>query len=320
MEIYKDSSNRKICFELPVLPEDNTVEVKLTKDGVTLHTFNTVEYEDGSYCVTIPFRFVEYETDYELEWKIDYVEDGLADMVIRKQPFSVVVPYLSLREVKKILGPDATDEEAQTVETVTRRIINAYTGQSFGYGLKTLKVEGHGESALRLPERLVELEGISTLTATLNAYRAIVVSDGWYLKKGWSDSVTAIESTDEYFLGENITNDVEIGEPGYEKPGHGYIITAPGVTGRATSWRDDYPFSITGWWGYKSVPGPVQEAAKLLINDYACGEVAYRDRYLESIKAADWRLQFAERSWDATGNVRADHLLAEFVLADWAVI
>ncbi len=84
--------------------------------------------------------------------------------------------------------------------------------------------------------------------------------------------------------------------------------------------KNDYPFEITGDWGYKSVPAPVKEAARLLVNDYACSEQLYRDRYLESIKAADWRLQFSSRAWEYTGNVRADQLLSEYVILDWAVI
>jgi hypothetical protein len=235
------------------------------------------------------------------------------------QHYDVVTPYLTIAEVKKIF-PEATNEEAFDVEAAVRHVINAHCGQSFGYAVKTITVEGHGESALRLPERLIELTGLATLTATLNTHRSIITSDGWYLKKGWTDSITPIESTDEYFYGADVYNDAEPGEPGYEKPSHGPIIVAPGTHSRSTPWRDDYPFTITGKWGYLNVPQPVKEAAKLLVNDYACSEIAYRDRYLESIKAADWRLQFSSRAWEYTGNVRADHLLSEFVLLDWAVV
>jgi hypothetical protein len=232
--------------------------------------------------------------------------------------YEVASPYLSIREVREIIGDDATDDEVLQAEAAARHIINAHTGQSFGFTHKTLTVEGHGERALRLPERLVVLEGLSTLSATLNPRTAIIVSDGWYLKKGWSENVTAIPNDNLYFTGDDIS-DVLPGEPGYEKTGHGEIIVAPGST-QPSQWRDDYPFTIIGWWGYEHVPTPVREATRLLINDYACGESAYRDRYLNAIKAADWRLDFNARTWEATGNVRADQLLAEYVLLNWAVV
>jgi hypothetical protein len=242
---------------------------------------------------------------FEFE-KIDYLE--------------VVTPYLSLSEVKKIYT-DATDEQAAEVEASVRHIIEAHTGQTFGFSKdETVSVEGHGESALRLPKRLVELKGVSTLTAILNPLAAAITSDGWYLKKGWSYEVTPVVSDSLYWTGDDYDTNAAPGEPGYEKPSHGPITVAPGAGGRGTPWRDDYPFEITGDWGYKTVPAPVKEAAKLLVNDYACSEAMYRDRYLDSIKAADWRLEFSSRAWESTGNVRADQLLSEYVILDWAVI
>lgn len=232
--------------------------------------------------------------------------------------YEVVTPYLDITEVKRIY-PEATDAEAMELEAAVRHIINAHTGQDFGYSEETITVEGHGESALRLPKRIIECTGLETLSSVLNPLITHIVSDGWYLKKGWANEVTPIVSDSLYWGGDEESL-VEPGEPGYEKPGHGAIISAPGVSSTPTTWRQDYPFKITGRWGYEYVPTSVKEAARLLVNDYACQEIAWRDRYLESIKAADWRLQFNSRAWDSTGNVRADQLLSEYVLLDWAVV
>lgn len=280
---------------------------------------------DDRYHVVLTMADTNNEGDIEVHWnfELDGVEVEKADY------FSVVTPYLTISEVKKI-WPEATDEQAREVEAAVRHIINAHTGQSFGYGTKTLTVEGHGDNALRLPERCIEVTGFGTLNATLDPKAVIVVSDGWYLKKAWAAEIGPLTSDSTYWgdyrdgvFDRNIYSDPDgDGEPPLfgplaERPGG--IIVAPG-TGRATAWRNDYPFTITGKFGYKTVPAPVKEAAKLLVNDYACSEALYRDRYLESIKAADWRLQFSSRAWEYTGNVRADQLLSEYVLLDWAVI
>lgn len=232
--------------------------------------------------------------------------------------YEVVTPYLSLEELREIL-PDASDSEIIAAEAAARHIINAHCGQSFGLSTKSILVEGHGDSALRLPERLIEITGLGTLTATLDPNATIIVSDGWYLKKGWANALSTIESDSAYWNGWDVDNNAAPGEPGYEKPNHGPIIHAPGVSGTPTVWRDDYPFRITGRWGWEYVPEPVREAARLLVSDYSCYEASYRDKYLESIKAADWRLQFSSRAWDFTGNVRADQLLSQYVLLNWAI-
>lgn len=223
------------------------------------------------------------------------------------ESYGVVSPYLTIREIKKI-WPQATTEEAHEVESVVRHIINAHCGQAFGFAPnKTIIVEAHGESALALPERLINLTGVSTRTAVLDPNAFIIVSDGWYLKKAWSDVLSTIEDDSTY----------------WSDTSHGEVIVAPprsNVEKKPTKWRDDYPFTLTGDWGYKEIPDSVKEAAKLLASDYSCREASYRDKYLESMTTADWRLQFNSRSWDYTGNVRADQLLAEFVLLPWAVI
>lgn len=254
----------------------------------------------GSGLHTAKLPYFGSETTVVVTWSFTVPGSGTFDHV---DTFHVVRPYLNMREVK-VIWPEATDAQAREVEAVVRHVINSHCGQSFGKRTATISVEAHGETALRLPERLVSLTGLSTLTQVLNPNAAIIVSDGWYIKKKWSDTLSDIESDSEY----------------WGSTEHGGVIYAPTRGSGPNKWRDDYPFSITGVWGYDEVPHPVKEAAKLLVNDYACGEIIYRDRYLESIKAADWRLQFSSRAWEATGNVRADQLLSPYVLLQWAII
>lgn len=302
-------------------PDGSTRNMTVVEDN------DRPEGVDDRYYAVLTMADTSINGFLKITWDFS-IESVDTDKIDR---FEVITPYLTINEVKRIY-PEATDEEAIELEASVRHIINAHTGQDFGYHEGTITVEGHGEKALRLPKRLIEITGMSTLTAVLQPQSSIIVSDGWYLKKGWSHEVSAIESDSLYWPGgyggvpANDHDDDGIwtlpvpGEPGYEKAGHGVIINAPGYGTTPTPWKNDYPFNITGRWGYESVPGPVIEAAKLLVNDYACQEIAWRDRYLESIKAADWRLQFSSRAWDSTGNVRADQLLSEYVLLDWALV
>lgn len=314
MEIYRGTV-ATVEFPWPTTNTSVTSATYSIDGGVTQ---STLSLTNGTQKSTATLPYFDSEADVQVTWNFSIPGSGSFSHV---DYYNVVTPYLTIAGVKKIY-PEATDDEAVELEAAVRHIINAHCGQSFGYAVKTLTVEGHGESALRLPQRLIELISLSTLTGVLNVHRSIVVSDGWFLKKGWTDNVSVLTTTDEYFTAADIDVDINTlpGEAGYEKPDHGYVIVPPSVAGLSTPWRDDYPFTITGKWGYLSVPQPVVEAAKLLVNDYACSEIAYRDRYLEVVKAADWQLEFNTRAWDSTGNVRADQLLDEYVLLDWAVI
>lgn len=299
------------------LPTDSTTVsgATFTLNGSAPVSLSPSAPANGFVTATLPYLTEEGEGF--VTWSFTVPGSGT---FTDAQAVTVVTPYLAIWEVQEI-WPEATAEQAADVEAAVRHVINAHCGQTFGFSKnKTIVVEGHGERALRLPERLLELKGLSTLFATLDINSAIIVSDGWYLKKGWSDEVTALENDTTYWANWDATSGSTPGEPGYEKPGHGHIIVPQTAGGNPTTWRDDYPFTIVGDWGWKSVPEAVKQAAGLLVNDYACMEANYRDRYLESIKAADWRLQFSAAAWENTGNVRADQLLSEYVILDWAVV
>lgn len=308
------------------LPTNNTAGVEATcsygtGDPKTL----SVTVTGGVAKARLPYLHVEGTG--QVDWVFTIPGSGT---FTEKVPFEVVTPYIGLDELKDMGVPA---DKAKDVEAAVRHIINAHTGQSFGFKPdRTITVEGHGDSAVRLPERLIELKGLSTMTSVLDHRAAIVVSDGWYLKKSWAHVTGPLDNDSlywgEYSGGTPFDNNI-YGDPDGDGEGPfvgplgsrpGGVIVAPNAGGRATPWKDDYPFAIHGDWGYKQVPEPVKEAAKLLANDFACNEQLYRDRYLESIKAADWRLQFNSRAWDNTGNARADHLLSEYVLLDWLVI
>lgn len=311
-EIYT-SNAQNVYLDLINETADTTPTVTLTRqDGtvVPLGTSTVISPPAGiteRYYTLVGLANTLAQTQLKITWTL--VING--ETITKVDYIDVVTPYLTLSEVKAAIDSTITDDQAIAAESIVRHIINAHTGQSFGYSVdKTITVEGHGDRSLRLPERLLKITGFNTISANLDPRTTLIVSDGWYLKKGWSDVLSAI--TNDALYWNTYSWDEEVN--------HGHIIVAPGAGGTPTPWRDDYPFTITGDWGYETVPAAVREAAKLLVSDYFCQDVKYRDAYLESIKAADWRLQFSSRSWEYTGNVRADQLLAEFVLLDWLLI
>jgi len=317
MELWKETSN-KVYLE-----GDSSWSVSATyaKDGVTVGAIATsYNNTDLRWEATIPY--ILDECTIQVIWTFTV---PVAGQIVKTDTYEVITPILTERQLKAI-WPEATDDEIVEVESVVRYIIQANTGQTFGKRTKAVVVPGTGETALALPERILDITGLQTLTAVLNPSAAIIVADGWYLKKRWSDPVSTIENDDIYWQGEGVYDfSFPTSAPHGmgltpDRYGHGQVISAPGSYA-ATRWKDDYPFTITGTWGYNTIPSAVQEAAKLLANDYACSEQSYRDRYLDSIKSADWRLQFNDKAFLKTGNVRADQLLDQYVMKKgWAVI
>lgn len=85
-------------------------------------------------------------------------------------------------------------------------------------------------------------------------------------------------------------------------------ITIPGYGRRFKS--GDY--MIAGVWGWETVPAKVKFAAKKLLNDYACSESLWRNRYIKDIGTMEWKISFMADAFYGTGNVIADQVLAEF--------
>lgn len=319
MELWKETIN-KVYLE-----GDSgwTPTATYAKDGVSAGSLSpTWNTTDLRFEATLPY--ILDECTVTVTWTFSVPGTG---SIVKTDSYEIITPLLTKREIRKVWD-DSTDDEVLEIEAAVRYIIQAHTGQVFGKRNKSLVVPGAGESALALPERLISITGLKTLSAILNPSSLAIVADGWYLKKRYTDALSDIPNDSVYWDGEG---DYAVPEFPEEAPhglghvrdrfGHGQIIANPRNQYTGTTWREDYPFTITGAWGYNVVPSPVKEAAKLLINDYACSEQMYRDRYLDSIKSADWRLQYNAQAFLQTGNVRADQLLSDFVMKrGWALI
>lgn len=303
--IYVNDSNRRAYLDVPVTPVPGTLEVVIRDQGEVIHVVNTVSIEDGRYAITIPFAFVQHDRDLEIHWRFNYLEDGSTYEYDSRQELKIVTPLLELREVKRVLGEDFSDEEAADVERAVRHIIQAHTGQFFGRFIGRKYISGSGEPYLRLPMRLIKLTTVNGNTYWNDALA--LRGSGWFLQSR-SYGVPTIKADFD----------------GWHQEPWGYSGRAPIVapyTRSVFNFVEHAEYEINGEWGWTSVPIDVQEAARLLINDYACADSQYRDRFLTSMTAADWRIQFHEGAFSNTGNVRANQLLAEYVLRrGWVVV
>lgn len=302
MEVYRNEM-ANIDLPVPIYAIPGSFDVKAYDGTTLLHTFSTVTAIAGGYRVVLPFSLVVNDSSFSIVWKFNYLEGVTTKAYEHTELIDVVTPIVPLSVLTSLLE-DVTTEERYEAEAVVRRIIEIYTGQTLGFGRfkGTRQVAGNDNTRLALPTPLISFTAMSdgTLDYEPSAFR--ITGSGWFLGQAPGAWWTIKDSPPEEVL-DAFNN----------------VIYAPGVVKkRDFCWSDIY--TITGYWGYESVPVPVVQAAKLLIDDYACQDSSYRDKYLESMKAADWRIQFTQAAYDGTGNLKADQLLNDYKLTNLVVI
>jgi hypothetical protein len=263
--------------------------------------FTTLSVVPVNGVTTATLGTLRKEGEVEVEWNID-------GTVIFSQFYPVSTPYLSVSEAKRVWA-EGSEIELLEVERAARHIINAYCGQSFGTKVESKTIKGTGTTYLPLPEKLLSL---TSVVGFRYGNILTVAGGGWYLSsadtRGWVPPIRA--DYDELNSGTHLEG---ISYPPVHVPEWSSKL--------GNVFHAHQQYEVAGTWGWRYVPQEVKEAARLLVNDYAVGDNIYRDRFLTSMTAADWRIQFHDRAFDGTGNARADQLLNGFVLSrGWAVI
>jgi hypothetical protein len=280
------------------VPVDVTADVTVSMGGISLPSFEVVA-ENKVLAITLPYAATHSEGAVDV--KAVFEVEGF--QYTRDIGVNVVTPYIELHEIKEILGKNASDEECFQAEAAARQIINAHTGQEFGFFEGTIKVLSNYDEALPLPRRMIEPTKIvagstvifdrNTPTSYLNYLgenQFVVTGSGMFLKRPiWASSL--------------VVGDMYSADP----------IEAPSYTG-VRKFENDILYTITGKFGYETVPEAVRQAAQILTEQYECADKEYREQYLESIKSADWRIQFNSGAYRRTGNARADKLLSPYVV------
>lgn len=300
MELIKGYAN-EVKFSVPADLDEATFTVTY---GETTTAPASADIDAGVATATIPYAavvengLVQVQLDFTYQTN-DYTQTKTAN---------VATPYVDIWELRDILG---TDTNAWKIEAGVRRIIDSHCDQTFTFSTKTVNVLSNGYDVLVLPERLITFTSMSvgvlplydTETATgdttwLGQGVYTLTGDGWYIRAAQCD--WPIYFPDPVIITTNpITN-----------PFH--VLSKPYMNG--------VYYAVTGSWGWTDVPEDVREAARLLVNDYACNESLYRDRYLSEMSAADWAIKYMGGAYSNTGNVRADQLLAPYVKNKWVVV
>lgn len=280
-EIYRDTTGKAVDIQIPGALVS---AVRFERDGEVVSTA-------VSTPTPIPYKITRLDGPFTVVWT--YTVEG--ETYTRIDEHNVVTPLFSKTD---LTASDEqfealTDAKVVTLERYIREIVESYTGQSFGYREGKVVVYGNGDTVLNSPARILSLANVNSGLRPVNS--------GFSLEA----------------IGRNV-NGVNIKIPAEEEAAFGGVIERPyNLTGTFTN---NVAYQIEGTFGWKSIPEDVKTAALLLAEEFSCDESLWRDRYIKSVRAADWRFDYSEQAFSGTGSLAADQLLAKYVVTRMVVV
>lgn len=238
----------------------------------------------GKYKALLPMAMVASEGAVRVDWTFAIQSNP----VIISEEYSVITPYVSW----SVFQSKASYTEFLDCERIARKVIDGYTGQTFGKLATKYVVDGIDTNGLKLPRRLISLTEVRWMDQYTNPSVVIAPSpsDGW-------------------------------NEYDWELVSDGWILRTPrsrrrldAVYPQKFSFKRNTSYEVNGVWGYTTVPINIEEAAKIIVANLLCKDQKYRDKYLKTIQTNDWDIEFVQEAFQGTGSVTADQLLNEYRL------
>jgi len=254
------------------------------RNGVQVGTTGT------SSPVPLPYAITHEDGEFQVVWT--YAMEG--QTYTRADEHKVVTPLFSQTELVDYDQIFTSLSSAQVVrlEKFIRLIVEAYTGQTFGFYSGTVNAYGDGSTVLSVDRRIISLDSPNDPTPYTN-YRITASQYGVEALRGVNPNIGTYDPKTD-----TIYNPYAVG----------------------AGFHNNIRYTFSGKFGWTSVPTEVKEAALILAGEFSCNEATWRDRYIKSIRAADWRFDFDGRAFTGTGSASADLLLDKYRLVGAAVI
>lgn len=273
---------------IPTIASGNVTVSLAGTDGVTWlnNAVATSTSNVGEYSIIVPPGATAQTQKLTAVW--NFVVDTYP-FVITEQ-YMVTTPYA---EWSKFVGmtPALSYADFKEREVVSRYIIEAFCGQKFFKESLKYNVIGSGMRSLSLPRSLLTLNSVTWPTWTIPGRPGDVIS------------------SNQAFIEWEIYGDGWLIRP----VAHQEIIDL--VHKERLLFTRDMTYIVDGIWGFDSIPGPVVQAANILVEDFICDQHKYRDRYLKNVTFDKWDITFLPEAFETTGNVLADQMLQEFSLS-----
>lgn len=271
-ELYRIKPDQEVDLPIPDEFSVSSVTIKspVSPDGE--------EYQnlDGK-TVTLPFKHTLYDGEVVITARVNIENEEVE--IIKTIP--VVTPLFTIDDfsTEDLSSMNyASPDDIIELERFIRHVIEAHTGQSFGYFRRTFEARFGKTTRFDVP--VLVFTGISDRYVT--------------------ESATTIGS---------VSYEVVEGGFGVQLNDNYHTKTD---TFWMTSSKNRSVF-LHGKFGYVSVPESVRQAALILAGLWGCNQAIWRDRYINTIRSADWNIKYDAAAYEGTGSATADQLLAQYV-------
>jgi hypothetical protein len=287
------------------ITEDSTINPTVNPSTVqTTITATKLETDAGTYQIILPISLCRRNRKFKVVWS--YTVSGSAGS--HTTYTDVVTPYASLAEVIEDLniGTDASDpnyktyHELQMAEKYARKLIESFTAQSFHLYDDTQTVYGHGADILPLPFRIYQIHELYENDVLL--FDGINNVNNWIYEPIISESNFGIRINRQSLLDNTVYT------------ANGLVPPTINDYNYRGAFKKEYRYTVSGRFGWSSVPDNVEEACIILIQQFFEKDTAWRNKYVKNVSAFDWKFEYMEDAHRGTGNLYADQLLLPYVI------
>lgn len=262
-------------------PEDLVISVpsEMTVTEITLSspggetTIESPAQPTAEGAISVPVPFKHIKYDGTVRIYVTGTVDGDEHTLTYSIP--VVTPLFSREDFSDSQLTQIGDD-FEELERLVRHVVEAHCGQSFGYRKEAVPV-GNPDKRVHFTAPIIEFTGVSDR----------------YLTNSTTLSIPHRIYDDRFSMDLNLY-DVKTD-----------LIMLPKS-------RRNRPVFLHGTFGYESVPEDVRQAALLIAGVWGCNQAIWRDRYINTIRSADWNLKYDGQAYAGTGSATADQLLAKY--------
>lgn len=221
------------------------------------------------------------------------IQDMTSGSVVLIEGVDVVRQYASTSAILAYMQGKVNPTQAVEYERLARYMINAVVGGTFSQKIKSVEAIGNNTDALVLNDRIIAITEVyenNVLLSDVTEQFVVTASPYVLVRKTWTDG------TQTTLVEENRLEHHPTWPTRYSLPAFKY----------------EYDYVINGLFGWPVVPQDIQDATLLLINDIACGNNRYTNKYIRQWNGGGVAMSFADQVFAGTGNLIVDNILEKY--------
>jgi len=255
----------------------------IDQNDLSVYSTTGTSNSQGVLIIVLPEKYTKYDGWFALEISLVNGSVVYLDTVLSTRPLVSIPTIVSYMEGK------VDTAKAIEYESVARNLIESIVGFPFTFVHKDLHVVGNGTDFVVTDDRILKV-----YTVTEN--NVVVWTEGqefeytpWVNLRG----IVKNEGTGSFNRSESVIS--------WYSNNYGNVFK--------NGW--DYIFEVDAGWPV--IPQDIQNAALILINDIACGNNRYYNKYISGVKGA-LNITYFPQVIAGTGNLYVDNILSKYVL------